>query len=409
VTGGATWLSSDPTVAHVNAAGQKGRTTGISPGGVSISAAYQGFVGTAALTVSTATIKAISVFPASSSVGVGTQVFYRASVIYSDGTSKDVTGIATWLSSNPAVAQVSDGAGKGTAVALTAGTTAISATYNGAIGTARLTVTAAMLTGVEVTPFNASAAVGQPLFYRAAALYSDGTKGDVTALATWQSSDPTVAQASNAVRGQVTTLMPGMVTVSATYNGATGTAPLTVTTATLTRIQVTPFNPSLPVGYAVNLHATGIYSDGSTADLTTVATWQSSSPNVAAVSNVVPTWGRLVALSPGSPTISATFLGVTGTDAPTVTSATLVSIAITPNPASVAVATNLQLRARGTFSDATTLDITTYVTWLSSDTSIADVSNANGSQGLAYGFQTGMVTITAVRQAVQATDALTVH
>jgi hypothetical protein len=100
---------------------------------------------------------------------------------------------------------------------------------------------------------------------------------------------------------------------------------------------------------------------------------------------------------------------VTGTDAVTVTTATLVSIAITPIPASLAAGTNLQLTATGTFSDGTTLNVTTFVTWLSSDTSIADVSNANGSQGLAYGFQAGTVTISAVRQAVKGTDTLTVR
>ena len=70
----------------------------------------------------------------------------------------------------------------------------------------------------------------------------------------------------------------------------------------------------------------------------------------------------------------------------TVTPATLDSIEVTPTESSVAKGTSLQFTAMGIFSDSSKQDLTTQVTWSSSDDSIFTVSNAAGSQGLADGF-----------------------
>jgi hypothetical protein len=55
------------------------------------------------------------------------------------------------------------------------------------------------------------------------------------------------------------------------------------------------------------------------------------------------------------------------------------------------------------------INVTPYMTWLSSTPSIASISNANGSQGVATGLSVGMVTITAVRGGVTGTAMLTVQ
>ena len=94
--------------------------------------------------------------------------------------------------------------------------------------------------------------------------------------------------------------------------------------------------------------------------------------------------------------------------AQTVTSATLVSIAITPTNPSIVKDTNQQFIATGTFSDNTTQDITTTVTWNSSDTSVATISNASGSNGLVTSLATGSTTITATSGSVSGTATLTV-
>ncbi len=407
VTGMATWLSTDPSVASIGTGGPtRGRATGLKAGTTTIQATYKGVTGSTKLTVSAATVVSISINPAVRSVPVGTVFNYTAQAIYSDGTSKDVTAAATWLSTSTITAQVSNAIGsKGRATALAAGTTTIQATYSGVTGTASLTVTSATLVSVQVTPFTASVASGTPIQYRADAIYSDGTSGDVTGAATWLSTVPSVANVSDAggSKGRVTTIKAGTTTLRATYKGTSGEATLTVTSATLTNVQITPFKPTIPVGYGIRLTATGIYSDGTKADLTELATWTSGTTSVAAVSDAAGSKGRVSTLSAGSATISATWAGVVGTDVVTVSSATLSSISVTPNPADVAVSGSTSLSALGTFSDGSTLDVTDRVTWSSSDTKVADVSNAGDTTGVVFGFAPGTVTITAQRGAIKGT------
>ena len=67
------------------------------------------------------------------------------------------------------------------------------------------------------------------------------------------------------------------------------------------------------------------------------------------------------------------------------------------------------LRALGTLSDSTTLDITNYVTWLSTTPAIASISNANGSRGVATALSVGTVSISAVRGSLTGTASLTVQ
>ena len=202
---------------------------------------------------------------------------------------------------------------------------------------------------------------------------------------------------------------PGTTTISATVDGSTGTTTLTVTDAILTTIQVTPFSPTLPVGFNANLVATGIYSDNSTRDLTGQVTWTSSAPSIATVSAAGGSRGLLSPLSAGNVDITATYQGVSGTDSVIVSAATLSSIKVTPATASIGVHATQPFVATGTLSDATTLDVTAYVTWLSTTPSIASISNAAGSRGTATGLSAGSVTISAVRGAVTGSAKLTVN
>ena len=212
-------------------------------------------------------------------------------------------------------------------------------------------------------------------------------------------------------RGLSTGLSAGVTTISATWSGVTGTTTLTITSATLVTIQVTPFAPTLPVGFATSFVATGIYSDNSTQDLTGLSTWQSTSPAIAAVSTAAPTKGRVQPLAGGTTSVTATYQGVTGSATVKVNAATLVGISLSPPSATVGVGANQAFVATGTFSDSSTFNVTNYCTWLSSAPATADVSNAGGSQGVATGISAGAapVTITAIRGMISGTASLTVQ
>jgi uncharacterized protein YjdB len=85
-------------------------------------------------------------------------------------------------------------------------------------------------------------------------------------------------------------------------------------------------------------------------------------------------------------------------------SASLTGIIVSPASASVAAAATVNLHATGTYSDGTSKDITTSVTWLSSDSTVASVSNA----GVATGVATGVVTVSAHSGAFSGFATLTV-
>src|SRR4029077_12202350 len=171
---------------------------------------------------------------------------------------------------------------------------------------------------------------------------------------------------------------------------------LTVTAATLVSIQVTPPGPSIANGLTQQFTATGTYTDNSIQDLTQAATWSSSNLGVATISNASGSSGLASAAGTGSTNISASLNSVTSLAAPlTVTAATLVSIQVTPPAASIANGLTQQFTATGVYTDNSTQDLTSVVTWGSSDTTVATISNASGSSGLASAAGTGSTNISA--------------
>src|SRR5208337_5252670 len=98
---------------------------------------------------------------------------------------------------------------------------------------------------------------------------------------------------------------------------------------TLSSITVTPANPSIILATGTTqtqqFTATGIYSDGSTKDLTASVIWSSSATSIATITS----GGNATVLAYGTTIISATFVGITGSTALTVVStASLKSIQV---------------------------------------------------------------------------------
>src|SRR5206468_6807618 len=107
--------------------------------------------------------------------------------------------------------------------------------------------------------------------------------------------------------------------------------------------------------------ATATYSDGSTQNLSSSATWASSNTAAASIS----VGGLATGVAQGTSQISATSALVTGSTTLTVGPAAPVSIAVTPANPAIAKGTTQQFTATGTYSDARTQDLTGSVTWTS--------------------------------------------
>ena len=72
------------------------------------------------------------------------------------------------------------------------------------------------------------------------------------------------------------------------------------------------------------------------------------------------------------------------------------------------VGTQQTLTATGHYSDNTTLDISTQVTWSSNNDSIASVSNANNSEGIVSALSAGSVNVTASLNEINDSTSLTI-
>jgi len=141
VTSAASWTSSDPAIATVDNAGH---AVGSGLGTCRISAAYQGFTGSASLTVGSKVPAAVAITPNVATLTAAASQQYQAMVTYADGSTEDATGLATWQSSAPAVVTVGTsgvpGSSPGLAQALTLGTAAITADVGGIKGTINVKV-----------------------------------------------------------------------------------------------------------------------------------------------------------------------------------------------------------------------------------------------------------------------------
>ena len=393
-----TWTSSAPAVATVgNAAGSQGFVMGSGAGSTTITATVAGVSGTTTVTVTTATLISITITPPKPSIANGTTVQLIATGIFSDRTTQDLTASATWNSSSTAMATVSSsGLVRGTAV----GMATITATQAGVSGSTTVTVTAATLTSITITPPNPSIANGTSVQLTATGTFSDGTTQNLTASVTWLSSAQTIVSNAAGSQGLVTGNGEGSATITATLAGVSGMTTATVTAATLTSIIVTPPNPSIAKGTSVQLTATGVFSDGTTQNFTSTASWSPSSNSFAPVN---PT-GLATGTAVGTETVTATQAGVSGSTTVTVTAATLTSIVVTPPNPSIAKGTAVQLTATGTFSDGSTQDLTTTGSWASSSGAIATVN----SLGLATGTGAGSATITVTQAGVSGSTTITV-
>ncbi|GAC1636306.1 MAG: hypothetical protein NVS9B14_14900 [Candidatus Acidiferrum sp.] len=153
------------------------------------------------------------------------------------------------------------------------------------------------------------------------------------------------------------------------------------TTKTLTSIAVTPASPAhLKVGATQQFTATGTYSDNTTADITATVTWTSGTPATATIS----TAGLATGVAAGTTAITATTGSVTS-PAVTLTVISLQSIAVTPATATIAIAATQQYTATGMFSDSSTADISSQVTWSCLPAATATISATGLATGVANG------------------------
>ena len=270
------------------------------------------------------------------------------------------------------------------------------------LNTAELYMTSQLkgLASITIAPASPTIGLGLQQAFTAVGTFGDGSSQNL-ASAIWSSSNAGVATVTNDSTdfGSAASLAQGTTTISAAASGITGSSSLTIGAPTLVSIQLVPQDSTLPVGATQQFTATGVYSDGSTQDLTSTATWSSS--GVAAGIN---SGGLAAAMFQGVTVIQASSGSISASTNLSVSSPALASIAVTPTSATLAVGASQQFDALGTYTDGSTLDVTTLVGWSSSATTIATVS----ATGLAVGTGQGSTAITASFESVSASVPISV-
>lgn len=240
------------------------------------------------------------------------------------------------------------------------------------------------LSSIVVTTTTPTLAAGHTAQMTAMAGYSDGSQDAITTKAAWSSSDSSVAVID--ANGKLTALKAGVVDVSSVWSGQTGKARITVTSPVAESLRIDGSRSEFPVGATSQFAATATMSDGTSVDMTAQVNW-STSNNLASVAGL----GAVVGVGAGSSEVRvackvSTACGtLTATHPISITPAALIAVALTLPNGSMAAGSSQQARATATYSDGSTLDVTTQSVWTSSQPAVASINAAGMVQAIAAG------------------------
>ena len=341
ISSAAQWSSDNTGVATVAfASGLQERASGVATGTANISASFSDAHGnlqtsSAALNVSTATLSGISVTPGNANVTFGGGQQFIATGNLTDGTQQDLTMTASWAATDSNVAAASS---FGFAAAGGPGQTSIVATLGGQTGSSSIVVNPGALLKIDIC----DASVADPLDncppldpitpppaisfakllpYRVVAIgtFTDGSREDLTSSVRWSSSNPSIATISNdpgipgfatgvPTQGNVTGLVAGKVTLTASSGGISGSSDVFVTDAVPAVINIVPLNGTVQLGLTQQLSVVVQFSDNTTETVTPYVRWSTSNPAIV----VVYPGGLAYPSAAGVATITASIGGAAG-------------------------------------------------------------------------------------------------
>jgi uncharacterized protein YjdB len=403
----AQWSSSSTQNATVT---QTGLVTAkkVTSSPITISATFGPTSANVQLTINSDNLDSISISP-QTGIAQGTKVQFVATGTFNDGSTHNVTSQVTWATSDKTILNFTSGS---SAQGVAPGTVTVTATLGSVTGSTLFTVSSATIQSVTVTPSSSTIPIQGHESMSATGLFSDSTTQDITTSVTWSSDAPAIASVGSlgSSLGIVNGLMAGTANISAQFSAggasATGKAPLTVSSATLQSISISPGSALVVPGSTVQFNAQGKWSDGSTQNLNQFVTWSiadTSGTNVATVSA-----GVVTGNSAGTAQVTAKSGSLSANASVVVEGSALNSVQVSPHTASVPKTIEIPFTAMGTFADGNQLDLTGAVTWTSSSPAIATVSNVPNSSGVATGDSAGSSTISAVFAGQSDSAALTV-
>ena len=346
---------------------------------------------TADVTGPNESIETILVAPPTATVAVGATLALEAEVRTATGDVIDDQRVS-WSSEDAGIAEVSS---SGVVTGLKVGTVLIAASARGHDAFARVTVNPTPVASVRLSSTHQSLLVGQAAQLTADPLDADGRLLEDRQV-TWTSSDVDIATVTES--GLVTALAPGGAIITATAEGRSAVASITVAAIPIANVVVTPAVNDLFPGQTTQLTAEA--RDASGAALTDrVIMWATSRPQVATVTSQ----GLVTAISSGTATITATSEGRSATATVTVRPRPVSSVVLSPQQATLSTGQTLQLTVSLT-DDRGQVLIGRQVSFATSNAQVATVS----ATGLVTGVAPGSATITATSEGRSGTATFTV-
>lgn len=152
-------------------------------------------------------------------VPVGQTAQLKATGLYEDRTSSDITHLVSWKSANPSIATASDGLdSEGVVTGHAVGGTELTASLSGVDSVpVTVNVTDAELIGLTVEPKSLDLATGDEVQLKAIAAYSDGNRADSSSQVRWITGDGAVAQIASG--GVLTASGTGSTNIHADWDG----------------------------------------------------------------------------------------------------------------------------------------------------------------------------------------------
>ena len=381
-----TWTSSNTAVAAV----ADGEVTDFAAGSATITASVDGKSDSCQVTVkatqTVVEVESVTLDRHELTLKEGETNRLVATVSPSNATDKTIS----WATSNPAIVSVDkEGNVKGVAV----GTATVAASHGNLSDACKITVTASAVAVTSISLDKTTLALAEQDTYQLTATVNPDNATDKTV--TWSTANAAIATVSD--KGLVTAVAEGTTTITAKAGDKTATCTVTVSKKVIPITSVTLNKTSITLTEQETFQLSASVSPDNATDKT--VGWSSSNTAIATVSNN----GLVTAVKEGSTTITAKAGDKTATCTVTVSKKVIPVTAITLNKTSLALTEqeSFQLSAAVSPDDAT--DKT--VTWSSSNTSVATVSQ----NGLVTAIAVGSATITATAGEKKATCTVTVN
>ncbi|MZP31190.1 hypothetical protein GTO91_15895 [Heliobacterium undosum] len=347
-------------------------------------------------------VSSIAFDQSSYSVAAGMKGNVKVTAYFNDNTSLDVSTDynTSYYSSDETVATIAGG----TIAGVQMGTATVTVAYGGKSATANVTVGAPVLCGITWGSNNYTAPKGATQNVTVTAQYSDRSTKDITydPGISCKTSNSNIATISG---GVITAKSEGAANLTAVYGGFSSICTVSVTSAAVKALSWDQTRYAVPDGESKAFTIRAIYTDNSSLDITT-------DPNISiATANAdiaTANRGMIMGHMQGTTVLTATFSGVSQEASVTVGSPVIKDLTWEGSPYTVIKTKTQTFRITATYSDGSTADVTSSVSYSADNRSVADVTTPGIIEGKSAGETVIRATIngiskTAVINVVEAT------